>query len=81
MPPVSAKKADEPTDIKDLIASVQTAYDTVKTKSAAKDKATDALQKASQDYTEAVNTLNAYRAQLNDILGNVAQDPRIRMSA
>ena len=48
---------------------------------AAVDAADADVAEAKAEYDDALGKLNTYRAQLNDILGNAASDPRFRLSA
>ena len=68
-------------DIQELFGTVQAAYAAFKAKEAEKDAAGAAYHAATKEYEAALADLNTHRAALNDILGNVASDPRIRMSA
>ncbi len=66
-------------DIQALFVALQKAYETVKAKELVKEETGAAYHAATQDLATAVDQLNEYRAQLNDVLGNVTNDPRVRM--
>jgi len=66
-------------DVMALFSAVQTAYTKMKEREDVRDQAHAAFTAAQEDYVKAVSELNQYRAELNDILGTVTPDPRVRI--